>query len=164
MSNSLESPFVCLVLVLFRIFTFWNVFHFKVVCDKVFVSFFFSLTKRYPVTEKTSSESRKVCGTGETCVLGSKIQWMWLIRQRETDNNRASEQKERASVMWALMSVCCKSSSWVWCVCVFFFLGVARGSCFFLFPGAVRIIMRGSRRGLSFSPCFIALKTKLWSL
>lgn len=53
-----------------------NFFLCKVVRDKAFVSFFFSRTKRYPVTVKTSSESLKVSGAGETGVLGSKIQWM----------------------------------------------------------------------------------------
>lgn len=53
-----------------------NIFRCKVVRDKAFVSFYFSGTKRYPVTVTTSSESLKVCGAGETGVLGSKIQWM----------------------------------------------------------------------------------------
>lgn len=94
----------------------------------------------------------------------NKNGWMWVIPQTETDNKRATEQEERALVMWLLMSVYCKSPCWFWCV--FFFSGCSSGRCcFFLVSWGDVAFKERQRRwrgggGLAFSPCQIKDKTK----
>lgn len=97
-----------------------------------------------------------------TWALCLENEWMWLIPQTETDSNRATEQEERALVMWLLMGVYCKSPPFGSGVCVFFFRGVCSFGrcCFFLIPEAVRLFKTRQQRGLAFSPCQIKDKTK----
>jgi len=80
-------------------------------------------------------------------------EWMWLIPQTETDNDRATEQEERA------FGYVCIVNPPVVCD-VFFFGGFSWGQCcFFLLPEAVQLSER-QLRGLAFVHVRLRIKQK----